>query len=232
MIGSCCTDDIAQIVGFPLVAVFILLFSLNQRKGIHTGQSSSYLANRIPIRIILIGWLFLSSILSIRGYYSTSHTLPIPNLAIGFLLPLFISLAFFRLSFDFRTILTSTPLYILVGVQAYRGINYIYLKLLYESNISTSFALFFGISGALLGILALVCCFFLYTQHPKAQQWTKVWNIIGLCLAVLEISLILIPLVDLKTIKFFPFSLIPTYIIPIGIFFHVVIYSSLKKNKI
>ena len=81
MIGSCCTDDIAQIVGFPLVAVFILLFSLNQRKGIRTGQSSSYLANRIPIRIILIGWLFLSSILSIRGYYSTSHTLPIPNLA-------------------------------------------------------------------------------------------------------------------------------------------------------
>lgn len=189
--------------------------------------------------VLIILWTILQTILSLSGVYNNSTAIP-PKLVIYGIIPtiIFMILAFSTLKG--KAFIDGIPLKTLTYFHSIRIPVEIVLALLFHQGLVAVYMTYEGtnfdiLSGITAPIIALIA--FRSTIPNKKLLWW--WNIICLTLllnvVITAIFAIPSPFQKLSlhqpnvAVLFFPFSLLPTVIVPMVIFAHLVAFRKLKK---
>ncbi|ASS48460.1 MAG: hypothetical protein A3D31_08135 [Candidatus Fluviicola riflensis] len=190
---------------------------------------------------IAISWTILQSVLGLSGIYQDTQTIP-PKLVLFGVFPtlVFIATAFLtvkgRKFIDSINLQTLTyfhsiriPVEITLALLFYQGVVSVYMT--FEG---TNFDLFSGITAPIVGYLA-------FRTTGENKKFLLVWNIICLLLLlnVVITAIFAFPSPFQKlafdqpnsAVLYFPFNLLPTVIVPMVLFGHLVAIRRLTKQN-
>jgi hypothetical protein len=132
-------------------------------------------------------------------------------------------------SSELRGWISSVPLAWLVSVHLVRFVGFYFLWL-YHGQLPFAFAVLGGWGDIVVATLALV----LLVLRPNSRAIYQVWNALGFADILFVVStatrLALSDPASMATLLRFPWSLLPTFIVPLIIFTHVVIFLRLKGD--
>ena len=192
---------------------------------------SIMLSHRFSIRvvIILLSWCLSAALLGVLGVLASLHP-PFPQLILFGLVALL--LIAYRLSNEFRRWLFSVPLKGLVSVHLVRFVGFYFLWLYEQRQLPFAFAVLGGWGDIVVATLALV----LLLLRPRSRMIYQVWNTLGLADILFVVGtatrLALADSASMAALLRFPLSLLPTFIVPLIIFTHVVIFLRLKSDRL
>lgn len=182
--------------------------------------------------LILTVWLLISTALCVSGVFGFDRPYLIPLLLFGTTASL---VAAYHLSPALRARLAQTDLRLFVGFHIIRApIGAWFLVLASRGQLPELFAFRGGWGDILAGVLALMV---LPLMPPRGAQWKKravwVWNLVGLLdiLMVVGTAQYLFLIVRdplMLTLASLPFGLLPTFIVPIVIATHILIFARLR----
>jgi hypothetical protein len=189
------------------------------------------LSQRFSVRVIVIVllWCLSAALLGALGGIASLHP-PFPQLILFSLVALL--LIAYGLSSAFRRWLCSVPLAWLVSIHLVRFVGFYLLWLYEQRQLPFAFAVLGGWGDIVVASLALV----LLILRPNSRAIYQIWNMLGLAdilfVVVTATRLALADPASMATLLRFPLSLLPTFIVPIIIFSHVVIFLRLKGNRL
>ena len=135
-------------------------------------------------------------------------------------------------SSEFRLWISSVPLAWLVSVHLVRFVGFYFLWLYEHRQLPFAFAVLGGWGDIVVASLALV----LFVRRPGSRAIYHVWNTLGLADILFVVStatrLALADPASMAALLRFPLSLLPTFIVPLIIFTHVVIFLRLKGERL
>ena len=189
------------------------------------------LSQRFTVRvvIILLIWCVSAVLFGAFGVIASLHP-PVPQVILfGLVALLLIAYGF---SSEFRLWISSVPLAWLVSVHLVRFVGFYFLWLYEHRQLPFAFAVLGGWGDIVVATLALV----LLVLRPGSRAIYHVWNTIGLADILFVVStatrLALADPSSMEALLRFPLSLLPTFIVPIIIFTHVVIFLRLKGERL
>ena len=195
-------------------------------------QRSVMLSQRLSVRgvvIILLIWCVSAVLLGASGVIASLHP-PFPQVILFGLVGLL--LLAYGLSSKFRRWLSTVPLEWFVSVHLVRFVGFYFLWLYEQRQLPYAFAVLGGWGDIVVATLALV----LLVLRPDSRAIYLVWNTLGLADILFVVStatrLALADPASMATLLRFPLSLLPTFIVPLIIFTHVVIFLRLKRERI
>jgi hypothetical protein len=199
--------------------------------------------NTISIFIGLIIWLIAQCILTIKNVYDTdTNSLP-PKIVLWGILPTILTLIFLFTTKKGRQFIDSLPLKNLTYLNIVRVPVEIVLFWLFLNKTIPELMTFEGRNFDIVaGITAPFIAYFGLTKSKLSRQFILVWNFIclGLLLNIVINALLSAPS-PLQKFAFdqpniailnFPFSWLPTFVVPIVLFGHLVSIYQLLKIKI
>lgn len=187
----------------------------------------------------LIGWIFLISVLTFNGYFTNLSGIPRLPLFAGFITLIILSLFLWRRS---RAILIEIPITTLHYVHIIRVPVEMVLWWLAVSR-AVPFEMTFEGSNLdiLSGISAPFAAVFMVGQRSKSKIGAILWNLIalGLLIKIVTMAVSYAPYYFTPTgnevanlgIFYFPYVLLPTFIVPIVFFSHLVAIYQLAFKK-
>lgn len=187
------------------------------------------LSTRFSVRvvIILLIWCLLAALLGAVGLLASLHP-PFPQVILFGLVGLL--LLAYGFSSEFRLWISSVPLEWLVSVHLVRFVGFYFLWLYEQRQLPFAFAVLGGWGDIVVATLALV----LLVLRPASRAIYHVWNTLGLADILFVVStatrLALADPASMAALLRLPLSLLPTFIVPIIIFTHVVIFLRLKGD--
>jgi hypothetical protein len=190
------------------------------------------LSQRFSVRglvIILLIWCVSAVVLGASGVIASLHP-PVPQtILFGLVALLLIAYGF---SSEFRLWISSVPLEWLVSVHLVRFVGFYFLWLYEHRQLPFAFAVLSGWGDIVMATFALV----LLVLRPASRAIYQVWNTLGLADILFVVStatrLALADPASMATLLRFPLSLLPTFIVPLIIFTHVVIFLRLKGERL
>jgi hypothetical protein len=190
------------------------------------------LSQRFSVRavvIILLMWCVSAVLLGASGVIASLHP-PVPQVILfGLVALLLIAYGF---SSEFRLWISSIPLAWLVSVHLIRFVGFYFLWLYKRAQLPFAFAVLGGWGDIVVATLALV----LLVVRPASRAIYHIWNTLGLADILFVVStatrLALADPASMATLLRFPLSLLPTFIVPLIIFTHVVIFLRLKGERL
>ena len=190
------------------------------------------LSQRFSVRgivIILLIWCVSAVLLGASGVIASLHP-PVPQVILfGLVALLLIAYGF---SSKFRLWISSVPLAWLVSVHLVRFVGFYFLWLYEHRQLPFAFAVLGGWGDIVVASLALV----LLVLRPGSRAIYHVWNTLGLADILFVVStatrLALADPASMAALLRFPLSLLPTFIVPLIIFTHVVIFLRLKGERL
>jgi hypothetical protein len=194
-------------------------------------RRSVMLSQRFTVRvvIILLIWCVLAALLGAVGMFASLHP-PVPQVIL-FCLVAFLLIAY-GFSSEFRLWISSVPLAWLVSVHLVRFVGFYFLWLYEQRQLPFAFAVLGGWGDIVVATLALV----LLILRPPSRVIYHVWNTLGLADILFVVStatrLALADPASMATLLRFPLSLLPTFIVPLIIFTHVVIFLRLRDHAL
>jgi uncharacterized membrane protein YeaQ/YmgE (transglycosylase-associated protein family) len=226
-------------VGFILLSIISLILIYIQLK-----KSSAHLGAEIQKRILrkysigLSLWFLFVSILALLGVFADFTSIPL-RLPFALMFP-FILLFFFLRFKHLDSILAHTPPQWFFNIQFFRFFVEILLWFLFLAHSLPERMTFEGynfdiIAGITGPIFAYLC--FAKQQHRK---WLAIlWNVVGLLLLlnIVSIALMTMPTPlqvfqeDNTIIGAFPFALLPTILVPIAYYMHVLSLRQLLQSS-
>ena len=181
----------------------------------------------VRVVIILLSWCLSAALLGVLGVIASLHP-PFPQLILFGLVALL--LIAYRSSSEFRRWLFSVPLEWLVFVHLVRFVGFYFLWLYEHRQLPFAFAVLGGWGDIVVATLALV----LLLLRPRSRIIYQIWNTLGLADILFVVStatrLAIADPASMAALLRFPLSLLPTFIVPIVIFTHVVIFLRLKGD--
>jgi hypothetical protein len=229
-------------IPFYISLVFILtslttlvLFTQAIRKAAYKQRSVSpkYITG------IIISWLFMQSMLSISGFYDDNMTLP-PGFTLAFIPPMLTIILLFIFKSG-RKFIDSLPLSTLTWLQTVRvPVEIVLYWLMLEKTIPQLMTFEGRNFDILAGITAPFAAYFGFVKNKLNNKILLIWNIVCLGL-VLNIVVNAIFSLETPFQKFafdqpnvavlkFPFVWLPSVIVPIVIFSHLVSMRRLIKS--
>jgi len=200
-----------------------------------------YLASKSKtFLIIAIGWTILQTILGLTGIYQDTEAMPPRIMLFGFLPTLILIITTFLISKG-KTFIDSIDLKTLTYFHTIRIPVEIVLALLYYQGLmsvlitieGTNFDLFSGMTAPIIAYLA-------FRTNKENKKLLLGWNILCLLLllnvVITAIFAAPFPFQKLSldqpniAVLYFPFHLLPTVIVPIVLFGHLVAIRQLIKN--
>lgn len=195
-----------------------------------------------PIFIGLMLWLFFQGFLASKNIYnSDTNTFP-PKIILTGILPALVTIILLFATSKGRQFIDSLPLKNLTYLNIVRIPVEIVLYWLYLHKAVPELMTFEGKNFDILaGISAPFIAYFGLTKVKLSQQTVLIWNFIslGLLLNIVVNALFSSPS-PIQKIAFdqpniailnFPFSWLPTFIVPIVLFGHLTSIRQLQKNK-
>jgi hypothetical protein len=180
------------------------------------------------VLIILLIWCVSASILGALGVLATLHP-PFPQVILFGLVALLLTA--YRFSKEFRLWISSIPLTWLISVHSVRFVGFYFLWLYEQRQLPFTFAVLGGWGDIVVATLALV----LLVLRPSSRAIYHVWNTIGLIdiffVVITATRLALADSASMTALLRLPLSLLPTFVVPLVIFTHVVIFLRLKNDR-
>lgn len=189
----------------------------------------------------MIIWLLLQAIITYIGVYSTdTYTIP-PKIAVFGIIPAFITIIILFSTTKGRNFIDSLPLKNITYLNTIRIPVELVLLWLFLNNTLPEIMTFEGRNFDILaGISAPIIAYFGFTKNKLSKNVILIWNFV--CLLLL-INIIVIAFLSAPTpfqqfgfgqsntaILYFPFSWLPTFIVPIVLFGHLVSIRQLLKR--
>lgn len=183
----------------------------------------------VRVGIILLIWCVLAALVGASGLLASLQP-PFPQVILfGLVALLLIAYGFLG---DFRQWLASVPLEWLVSVHLVRFVGFYFLWLYEQRQLPYAFAVLGGWGDIVIATLAL----FLLVLRPSSRLIYHVWNTLGLLDILFVVGtatrLALADSTSMAALLRFPLSLLPTFIVPLIIFTHVVIFLRLKGDHL
>ncbi len=183
------------------------------------------------VLMILIAWFLIQSIVAFLGFYQATDAMP-PRLALG-IIPTFLAMAYVFFSARGKRFIASLNMEILSYLHTVRIPVEIGLFLLYSYGAISVLQTFEGWNYDILsGITAPIMAWLYFSKKKIGSNMMLLWNV--LCL-ILVLTIVVIstlaapfPLQQLSFdqpnigILYFPYNLLPTLIVPLVIFSHLV----------
>lgn len=228
--------SVSLLFGFT-VLLTILLFVFTLRKS----SSETTRKKTVPIFIGIVIWLALQSFFSITNYYSSDTTSLPPKIAVLGIIPLFIVILLLFIFSSGRRFIDSLSLKYLTLIHVVRVPVELVLYFLFVYKAVPELMTFTGRNFDILaGLTAPIICYFGYVKQKLNRTILIIWNIVSLGLLVnIVINALLSAPSPIQqfafdqpnsAILFFPFSLLPTFIVPVVLFAHLVALRQLLKK--
>ncbi|MCV9926700.1 hypothetical protein OIU83_03520 [Flavobacterium sp. LS1R49] len=229
---------ISMIFGLTTAATLLLFYSAVKKSRLETTQRN---ANLIFSGLII--WLVIQAILTLKSVYnSDTNSIPPKILLFGILPPVLTIIFLFSIQKG-RTFIDNLPLINLTYLNIVRIPVELVLLGLFLNNTIPQLMTFEGRNFDIIaGITAPFIAYFGFTKAKINKKIILVWNFI--CLALLlniVINALLSTPSPLQKFAFdqpniailnFPFSWLPTFIVPIVLFGHLASIRQLIKRKI
>ena len=223
--------------GLTTVATLFLFMWLIKNSNLEISRKKS-----VSITIGFIIWLILQAVLTLNNIYNTNlSSLPPKMMLFGILPPLLVIILLFATSKG-RQFIDSLPLKNITYLNIVRIPVEIVLFWLFVNKAIPELMTFEGRNFDILaGISAPVIAYLVFTKKKLTQNILLLWNYIclGLLLNIVINALLSAPF-PLQKFAFeqpnmailnFPFSWLPTFIVPIVLFGHLVSIRQLMKNN-
>jgi hypothetical protein len=183
----------------------------------------------LPIRIAI--WLWLIAALA-AGNYQLLQRLPMPVVqGVLFALTALVLLVYFKTT-ALRAWISSLDLRALVLLHVTRFVGIYFLLLYQRGELPYAFAVPGGWGDITVASLALLVCFVPMKESTRLHAIT-IWNVVGfvdiLMVVVTAGRLGLQAPAQLRALTYLPLSLLPTFLVPLIIATHVIIFSRLRR---
>jgi hypothetical protein len=179
----------------------------------------------LPAGLSLALWLTVSLLVGLSGVLATS-SLPLPQITIAALV--LILTGAYAASKAFRDWLGAIPLMALVGIHLVRFVGFYFLWLHARGELPGSFAEPAGWGDIAVATSAVL----LLLAEPKGRRAYLAWNTLGsidILFVVLNATRLAISdPASLSALQKLPLSLLPTFVVPLIIFSHIVIFLRLR----
>lgn len=190
------------------------------------------MATTRSVLIFLLIWFLIALTLGLTGKVS-QIPFPLPQVVLFGLVAL--QIALFGLLPDFRKWLFGLNLKHLVAVHLMRFIGIYFLILYSQDNLPYDFAVKGGIGDIIVAFSALLLIFFVSSPAQKSHKLYLLWNTLGL----IDILFVVFTAgrigmsspQSIENLLKLPLSLLPTFIVPIIIFTHMIIFIRLYKKN-
>ena len=190
----------------------------------------------------LIFWLLIQAILSIKNVYNTETRLFPPKIILLGILPALLAILFLFLTKKGRQFIDSLPLRNLTWLNVVRIPVELVLFWLYLNSAIPELMTFEGRNfDVIAGITAPFVAYFGFTKIKIKRSTILVWNFLSLALLlnIVVNGILSAPLPFQKfafeqpnvAMLYFPFSWIPTFIVPVILFGHLSSIRQLIKHK-
>ena len=183
------------------------------------------------VAAVLVLWFALVFLLGARGAFVTSPGTPPLPILIGFLAPLLVFFAGWRISRNFRAFVLGIDLRVATAIQAWRFAGLGFLALYGQAVLPGLFAWPAGLGDIAIGVTAPWIILSLIRQPSfAAGKLFRVWNLLGILDLIVALgtgvlgSGLAVGLVGETTtgpMAHLPLVLIPAYFVPIFIMLHV-----------
>lgn len=225
-------------VTFGLTVLLILLLFYQAVKQATTE------ATRKKARPILIGlllWLTIQAVLTLNGLYKSAPAAGPPRIVLFGVLPVMLMTVFLLTTPAGRRFVDSLPLVNLTWLNTVRVVVELVLYWLFLYKAVPELMTFEGRNFDILsGLTAPLVAYFGLTKHTLPRGLILTWNVIclGLLLTIITIAFLSAP-TPLQRFAFeqpnraigtFPFSWLPTFVVPIVLFGHLVSIRRLLKR--
>lgn len=214
-------------LGFILIALLtVFLF-------VRSGTST-------VLSLVVVGWTILHSVLGILGVYQDTESLP-PRLMLMGIFPAVIFIVFLLSSQWGRKNSAAFQAERLTHLHIIRIPVEISLSLIYHAGLMSVYITYEGTNFDLFsGITAPIVAYFVFRSGKLSKRVLLIWNFIclGLLLNVVVTAIFAFPSPLQKiafdqpnvAVLFFPFNLLPTLIVPLVLFSHLVVIRQLLKK--
>ncbi|MGH9480623.1 MAG: hypothetical protein ACRD1L_00900 [Terriglobales bacterium] len=188
---------------------------------------------------VLVGWMAVVWTLAARGgFESLPQASPIAGLAIlpaAVILPVVVGLLAARRSRSIAAALAAAPLSWLIGVQVYRVLGLVFLRVWSQGLLPGYFALPAGIGDTLVGLTALPVAFALGSNWRGARGLAVAWNVFGILDLVNALSMgVTSSLAHAPAggspLQVYPLVLIPAFAVPLSLLLHGVSLLQLRRS--
>lgn len=224
---------------FGLTTIATLLLFILTIKNSHVEQTRK---KATPVFIGLTIWLIFQSILTLKSSYNLdTHSFP-PNIVLIGIMPTILTIILLFSTFKGRQFMDSLPLKNLTYVNVVRIPVELVLYWLFLNKAIPELMTFEGRNFDILaGISAPIIAYFGLAKTKLSRRTLLIWNVVclGLLANIVVNALFSAPSPIQKfafdqpniAILNFPFSWLPTFIVPIVLFGHLVSIRQLMKNK-
>lgn len=226
-------------LGFLLLSIIWLCLIYNQLK-----KSSAHLGADLQKGILqkytigLILWFILVSTLAILGIFADFTAVP-PKLPFALIFPIFV-LIFILRSKNLDSILAHIPPQWFLNIQFFRFFVEILLWFLFLDDVLPKRMTFEGYNWDILaGITGPVFAYICFGNQQHKKWLAIVWNIVGLILLINIVSIALMTMPtpfqvfqeDNTIVGHFPIVLLPTILVPIAYYMHILSLRQLLKSN-
>ncbi len=211
--------------------VFWLALQVGARRaGLDAAQSRRHAQLGV---VVLLAWLALTTWISAQGVYRIRPGTALQPLLLGLLIP--IAIGVLLLAFpNYRRVIDAIPQHWFAGHHALRApFGIIFLAFYEMGELPGEFALSAGYGDITAAILGALAAYLVFTRYAYATAALVLWNVVGLAdfLSVVPLGLTQVEPGG-RIMDFYPFFLIPVYVVPLFFLFHVYsIRALLKKPK-
>jgi len=192
--------------------------------------------------LILLLWMQIQSMISLKGLYSDYLDMLPPLFFILGILPNFLVMIFLFSTKKGQAFIDSLPLYNLTYLNLVRiPVEFVLLWLSIGHLIPTIMTFEGWNFDILAGLSAPFIIYFGYKKNKIGKTGLIVWNVLGICLLTIIVVIALLsapfPLQQLAFdhpnvgVLHFPFSWLPTLIVPLVFFGHFVSIRQLLKQE-
>lgn len=183
----------------------------------------------LPIRIVI--WLWLIAAIAV-GNYQLLQRLPMPAVqGVLFGLTALVLFIYFKTT-ALRAWISSLDLRALVLLHVTRFVGIYFLLLYQRGELPYAFAVPGGWGDITVASLALLVCFVPMADATR-QRAITIWNVIGfvdiMMVVVTAARLGFADPAQMRALTYLPLSLLPTFLVPLIIATHVIIYSRLQR---
>jgi hypothetical protein len=191
--------------------------------------------------ILLTGWLGLVWLLAAQGTFASFSTISpgfqAAMVAVTVLLPVAVAVIAGGISTTMTAALDAAPLSWLVGVQVYRVLGFIFVRLWSHGLLPAYFGLPAGIGDTLVGVTALPLAFALRSNTRLTRGLALGWNVFGILDLVNAVTMgVTSALVqstpNISPLPQYPLALIPAFGVPLSLILHGLSFRQLRRRAI
>jgi uncharacterized membrane protein len=185
----------------------------------------------VALGLGLLAWLAIALLLGFRGFFEARSSARFPHIALGFA-PILGGLAAYVTFKPIRDVVRAAPPHLVLGIQAYRILGFVFLVLFAKGRLPGIFALPAGVGDMIVGVTAPLVAFLVWKDHRWGKRLAAIWNVAGIydLVQAVVFGFLTAPtryqLLAFNAPNFaigaFPLVLVPTFAVPLSILLHIV----------